>query len=198
MFPFLNFWFFYHLNPLRRYFFSILYSDNRINSNNRIVCFPVDWGHKGMNCDHKNSDSDLIYWNANIQMMARKILKLFFRSVRSIWWYGLASMHLHYAPVFLFSYFEWHLQLCIRSRSEHLIVSIIFYWYLIYFELFVVPYWFSNYNFIQTSKLVAIVLYFLLNFYFILSVEAYIRKIKKRSGMAGEIMLAGTVTLKWN
>ena len=139
-----------------------------------------------------------MYWNLNIQMMARKILKLFFRSVRSIWWYGSASMHLHYAPVFLFSYFEWHLQLCIWSRCEDLIVSIIFYWYLIYFELFVVPYWFSNYNFIQTSKLVAIVLYFLLNFYFILSVEAYIRKIKKRSGMAGEIMLAGTVTLKWN
>ena len=64
-------------------------------------------------------------------------------------------------------------------------------------EIFVVQYQFSNFNFIQTSKLVAIVLYFLLNFYFILSVEAYIRKIKKRSGMAGEIMLAGTVTFKW-
>ena len=64
-------------------------------------------------------------------------------------------------------------------------------------EIFVVQYQYSNFNFIQTSKLVAIVLYFLLNFYFILSVEAYIRKIKKRSGMAGEIMLAGTVTFKW-
>ena len=117
-------------------FFTILYSDDRSNNNNRIVCLPVDWGNKGMFCDHRNYDSDLTNYSDIQSWWHWKfcLKKLFFRSVRSIYWYGLASMHLHYAPVFLFSYFEWHLQLCIRSRSEHVIVSIIFYWCLIYFE----------------------------------------------------------------
>ena len=132
MFPFSEFLIFISSQSFTTLFFTILCSDDRSNSNNRILCVPVDWGHKGMFCDHRNSDSNLIiYWNSNIQLMALKMLKLFFRSVRSIWWYGSASMHLHYAPVFLFSYFEWHLQLCIWSRCEDLIVSIIFYWYLI-------------------------------------------------------------------
>ena len=48
-----------HVNPLRPYFFTVLYSDDRSNNNNRIVCLPVDWGHKGMFCDHRNYDSDL-------------------------------------------------------------------------------------------------------------------------------------------
>ena len=51
----------HHINPLQRYFFNILYSDDRSNSNNRIVCVPVDWGHKGMFCHHRNYDSDSIY-----------------------------------------------------------------------------------------------------------------------------------------
>ena len=50
----------HHINPLRRFFFNILYSDDRSNSNNRIVCFPVDWGHKGIFYDHRNSDSDSV------------------------------------------------------------------------------------------------------------------------------------------
>lgn len=101
----------------------------------------------------------------------------------------------------MFSYFHFSNDIINSAYDQGLNINCIHYRLLISnifrIEIFVVQYQFSNFNFIQTSKLVAIVLYFLLNFYFILSVEAYIRKIKKRSGMAGEIMLAGTVTFKW-
>ena len=139
----LNFWSLHQ--PFGTLFlWSILYSDDRSNNNNRIVCFPVDWGHKGIFCYHRNYDSDSIFYIFYVLKFeysddGTENFAIVFRSVRGIWWYGSASMHLHYASVFLFSYFEWHLQLCIRSRSEHLIVSIIFFWYPIYFE------WFKKY-----------------------------------------------------
>ena len=69
-----NFRSLHHINPLRRYFFHILYSDDRSNNNNRIVCFSVDWDHKGIFCDHRNCDSDSITYS---DLMALKIFKLF-------------------------------------------------------------------------------------------------------------------------
>ena len=49
-------------------FFTILYSDDRSNNNNRIVCLPVDWGNKGMFCDHRNYDSDLTNYKIEIRI----------------------------------------------------------------------------------------------------------------------------------
>ena len=43
---------------------------------------------------------------------------------------------------------------------------------------------------IKTSKIVAIILYFLLNIYFVASVEAYIRKINRRAILMKDIMVS--------
>ena len=128
--------------------------------------------------------------------MALKILKLFLGAPEVF--DGMVRHQCIYI-MRMFSYFHFSNDIINSAYDQGLNINCIHYRLLIsnmIQEIFVVQYQFSNFNFIQTSKLVAIVLYFLLNFYFILSVEAYIRKIKKRSGMAGEIMLAGTLTFK--
>ena len=43
---------------------------------------------------------------------------------------------------------------------------------------------------IKTSKIVAIILYFLLNIYFIASVEAYIRKLNRRAILTKDVMVS--------
>ena len=52
---------------------------------------------------------------------------------------------------------------------------------------------------LQTSKIVAIILYFLLNIYFVASVEAYIRKINRRATLMKDIMVSArdTGTLRY-
>ena len=47
---------------------------------------------------------------------------------------------------------------------------------------------------IKTSKIVAIILYFLLNIYFIASVEAYIRKLNRRAILTKDVMVSAMHT----